>query len=84
MPLCLRLKISLKYYIEGSNFENCKYVPHDISIQKNTSPVHLVQDLESLRLSLSLYFFFKNAENITSGGLILYLEKIGILQKIFI
>ena len=38
------------------------------------SPVHLVQDLESLHLILLLYFFIKNAEKNTSGGLILYLQ----------
>ena len=32
------------------------------------------QELESLHLILLLYFFFKNAEKNTSGGLILYLE----------
>ena len=53
------------------------------------SPVHLNLDLESLHLNLLLYFFFKNADKNTSGGLILSLEKFGLilysnfLQKIF-
>ena len=38
------------------------------------SPVHLVQDLESLHLIVSLYFFFKNAEKIAGGIWILLLQ----------
>ena len=49
---------------------------YDLQVVRNLfSPVHLVLDLESLHLILSVYFF-KNAEKITSGDLILYLEKI--------
>ena len=50
-----------------------------MTITQLLSPVHLVQDSENLPLILSLYFFFKNAEEITSGGLILYLEKFGLI-----
>ena len=43
------------------------------------SPVHFILDFESLYLILSLYFFFKNAEKITSGGLIMSLDKFGLI-----
>ena len=55
-------------------------------LQAYISPVHL--DLEN-DLILSLQIFFKNAEKITSGGLIMSLENLGLilyfnfLQKIF-
>ena len=42
----------------------------------NLSPVHLV-----LQLILALYFFFKNAIKIASGGLTQSLGKIGFFQK---
>ena len=46
----------------------------------NNSPVHLNMDLESWHLILSLYFFFKNAKKNASGGLILSLEKFGLIS----
>ena len=58
-------------------FDKIGYMPHNfngyfvIIFAVFTSSVHVAQDLESLHLILSLYFFFKNAEKFTSGGLIL-------------
>ena len=43
------------------------------------SLVHLILDLESLHLILSLKFFLHFWKKITSGGLILYLEKFGLI-----
>ena len=68
----------LKHYIEGSNFENCKCLM--IFQFTKYKPCPFGSRLRKFALEFVILFFFKNAENIASGGLILYLEKFGLIS----
>ena len=57
MPLCVRLKISLKYYIEGSNFENCM-CPMIFQFTKY-KPCPFGSGLRKFALEFVIVFFFQ-------------------------